>query len=547
MNAFLSRYPDWVTLILLWVRRMVLATSVPPLLSLYRACYGGLIRRALRLFGRYPGIKAVYLRRGCAKGEDLPGVSDIDFAVITEEGALSEGERQELNRAYAKLARFTAVLDPSLEICDEAEIQRQYAADDAARYRFTEGKRTWRLLSGRDCLQDLPESAAGDLDGGCYAEAKIWWSLFSQRSFHGTAANLDIVNRNTICYKAVSEAVKMELALHHGELTFLRSEALQRGKGFLGGEERALVERLEKVARQRFLRREDGLHEESMRFLLRGLDRCCGRLPERPFARGLEGYRIRVDCDPAECFAGAAESDAAWELARHAQREWPESYCGAHLVPSSFFSLDELLLMIKLDPDRLPTPAQIADLYRRHQELQARPRRRMSVFLLLNNAAYQVDARHLHQCWQAILCPPCNPEVFALLGRHGFALDVPAARPSVAPVWTQFAQRFYAAEQELFVRLLDDPALYKLNSLDFLRTFWTTVQLLLINRSARSRKVLYALTLPALERGLAQEGMPLPAPLGVLADAYRDEVAGRESEIETLVPAAIRYLKEIAA
>ena len=100
-------------------------------------------------------------------------------------------------------------------------------------------------------------------------------------------------------------------------------------------------------------------------------------------------------------------------------------------------------------------------------------------------------------------------------------------------------------EKTLFYELLEDPAVYKLNTLDFARIFWKTAQLVVMNRSAAREEIVHPLTPAAIARALADEGVPLPENLMKLADDYRRELAGEPRDVADSIPAALRYLREI--
>ena len=142
----------------------MLATSFPPLLQIYRLAYVVVGRLAIRLFRRYDAVKAIYLRRGGARGEILPLVSDIDFALIGDK--LGDADREELFDDYNALVRRTTLLDKSLELYEEDEFFDAYRVNDYARYRFAEGKKTWKLLYGRDYVAELPDLPPGEMSGG---------------------------------------------------------------------------------------------------------------------------------------------------------------------------------------------------------------------------------------------------------------------------------------------------------------------------------------------------------------------------------------------
>jgi hypothetical protein len=53
------------------VRRLVVRTSVPPVLGFYRFLYRLALRTTVGFLGRYPAVKAVYVRRpACQWGLD---------------------------------------------------------------------------------------------------------------------------------------------------------------------------------------------------------------------------------------------------------------------------------------------------------------------------------------------------------------------------------------------------------------------------------------------------------------------------------------------
>jgi hypothetical protein len=147
--------------------------------------------------------------------------------------------------------------------------------------------------------------------------------------------------------------------------------------------------------------------------------------------------------------------------------------------------------------------------------------------------------------WQSILSPPSNPDLFELLGRPEFTVDGGSYQPNTSFTWNPFVEHFFWEEKMLFYRLLQDPSVYKLNNLDFLRIFWKTAQLVIMNRSVKKNEIVYPLTLPTIERSLAEEGIPLPGELNSLAGAYRDEIKGKATGIASLIPRALLYLKEI--
>jgi predicted nucleotidyltransferase len=527
----------------LLVRRFVLATSFPPFLQMYRFFYKIVTRMALRIFKKYPEIEAVYLTRGGAKKEILPLISDIDFVII---GKRMDGEDiKELHHAYENLARATTLLDRNIEVFDEGTFYKNYEINDYFQYRFIEGRKTWKLLYGKDYLVYLQELPVEKMYGGFYTEIKVWWTHFAWRFFQERKYDKEILTRNNVCYKTVSEILKMSLALNHGILEFDRREALRKSKPQFNGKERVLLDKLENTAQKRFRINDEGILNETKDFVINYLNRFYGEFQNHPYARSLKDITQKVECPKDEWLLNEKDRAHIMSLVRFIKERWSRTYRGAYLVPSAYFNMDEFLLMIEVNPKQLPTVQELTELNLFRWNAEPELKSRIKLFLLLPNAAFQIDPDDFKKSWQSILCPPCNPDLFELLSRSEFTLDGGSYQPATGSVWTPLVEHFFWEEKMLFYELLENPSIYKLNSLDFLRIFWKTVQLVLMNRSVKSDEILYPLTLPAIERALANKGIPLPDQLKNLTNAYRNELDGKTIDIASLIQPAIRYLKEI--
>lgn len=523
------------------IRRFVVATSFPPFLQIYRAFYTLVIYIAVRLFKKYPAIKAVYLRRGCAKEEILPGVSDIDFSVIVNH--MDEKAKRDLVCTYERFAGATILPDRGLGIYDQETLGETYATT-RERYRFMEGKATWKLLYGKDYVADLPSLSIEEMYGGIYNEMKVWWTIFAWQLLQARKDHEEAVTRNSVCYKTVCEVLKFDLALNHGVLTFFRSDTLEQAKQVLSEKEKGIVDKLGFMARKRFRIRDKAILDETTDFLLNYLDRIHREFRTHPLARSLKSITQKVDCPKNEGLWSEKEHAHIRRLTHHVKEKWSDTYRGVYLV-SGYFLLDELVLMLQVDPQRLPTSQELTDLYLLHCETQPQLSSRIHLYLLLPHSAIQIDADYLQRGWQSILSPPSNPDLFELLGRPEFTLDGGSYQPVNSAVWTPLVETFLQETKTRFCDRFERPSIYELDNLAFVRNFWKAVQLVLTNRSVHRAEVLYPLTLPAVERALALEGIPLPARLQPLVDAYRDELEGKTSNIKTLIPQAIDYLQKI--
>lgn len=526
----------------LMIRRLVLATSFPPFLQIYRGIYTAVTLLALRLFKAVPAITAVYLTRGAAEGRVIPLVSDIDFKVIAE--GLDEEDREALFAAYGRLARRTTLLDQTLEVYDEATVKKHYEINDYFQYRCAEGKKTWKLLYGKDVIAELPSLPPESMYGGFYAEIKVWWANFSWRFFQESKYADETITRNNTCFKVVAEVLKMNLALNRGRLTFDRREALREGRPELDETGQSLVARLERSAARGFRAPDPTILGDTLAFLFRYLERFHESLESHPFARPIKDIPSRIDYAAEDKDWIPADADYVSTLIDYFKKEWAGFYRGAYLVPSVYFNIDEFVFLAEVDPERPPTVSEIRALTEFHQRSPSAVRSRIKLFALLPHAAFRMDPDDLKKSWQSILCPVVNPEVFELAAMPACGIDggsLPAARPP----WTRAVQHFFWEEEMLFFELLENPSIYKLNSLDFLRIFWKSLQLVILNRWVERGEVLYPMTPAAIRRATQGLGLPPFSHLDAFERAYREAVSGKPQDIARRVPEAVAYLKEI--
>lgn len=525
------------------LRRFVLATSFPPFLQLYRILYQAAAALAVRMFRHYGAVRSIYMRRGGARGDILPLVSDIDFAVIT--GPMSDADRADLYDEYESLVRRTTVLDKSLELYSEEEFFRDFERDDYARFRFTEGKRTWRLVYGRDYVKELPDLSPDELASGLFTEIKVWWALFGWRFFQARKYNDETVTRNNVCFKTVGEVLRMDLALRGKGLAQSRLEAFEKAVPLLNDSARSFVRLVEGIPKTRYRLRRESLVEETMGFLLGHLDSGCDRFTSHPLASPLGSGEQVIEYDRSESHRGQREDSLIDRVAGHVRSNWACGIRNVRVTPGAYFNVDELVLFIEPAFDTRPTVGEVTGLNLALREVPSLLRERIRIFLLLPHAAFQLDPQDLMKSWQTILVPYCNPDVFELMGRKDSLVTGEMTALRQGPARTPLVEHFFRAEKTLFYELLDHPSVYKLCGLDFCRIFWKAAQLVVLNRSAARGSVLYPMTPPAISRALSAEGVAIPGPLLDLDPIYREELRGVERDVGEFIPAAVDYLREI--
>lgn len=527
----------------LLVRKVVIATSFPPFIGIYRFFYELVIKLTLKIFTGYPKIKAVYLRRGSAKGEIIPLISDIDFAVIAN--GISEEDRVKLLSSYDKLVKYTTLLDKTLEIYDEKSLFKKYESNNYFQFRFMEGKQSWKLLFGKDYITELPNLPIEKMYGGFFTEIKIWWTIFEWRFFNNRKYGNEQVTINNTCYKTVSEILKMNLALNENILEFDRKKALRMSRHSFRGKDFRFLERLENISARNFRSNSSNILNETKDFVLKYLDNFYKEFKNHPYSSSLKEITQKVALQKDEWFLTDEINNHVNKLVGYVKKNWSYTYKGSYLVSSVYFNIDEFQFIVQINPLHIPSVQELDEFNRFHQSINPELKSRIKLFLLTPNAAFQLNTDDFNKSWQSILYPPGNPDLFELLNRTEFKLDGEDYGLDSIPVWTKSVEHFLSEEKILFYELLENPSIYKLNNLDFLRIFWKTLQLVVINRSVKNGEIRYPLTLHAIESALDAESIKIPGELGILHRAYRNELKGEPEDISLLIPHAVDYLKEI--
>ncbi len=233
------------------IQRIVINTSFFPLTYFYKKVYDLSILIASLLLRRVDGVITVYLRRGVAKGEIVYGLSDIDLSVIIEDlGEKEQAVKERVRATYNRLSRFIPLLgqgDKELEVYSASEFSDLYDDYSFHRYRFNEGKYTWRLLYGTDLVKALPALEDFKLYLPATEELKVWWALLNEE-LHPEYAHPPF-DRKYLWYKAIAEAAKVYLLVCHGEEVQSREAALSQVKSHLPDEQSCHIDRVQSFLR----------------------------------------------------------------------------------------------------------------------------------------------------------------------------------------------------------------------------------------------------------------------------------------------------------
>lgn len=489
-----------------FLRRLIVTTSVGPIDGFYRAVYRLLIRAAVWRLKQAASVRAIYLRRGLAAGEGVPGISDIDLAAVGDWDAEAQAR---VTESYQRLARWCPLYDPTIGVYTPTSIAELFESDPFHRHRLAEGQREWKLLFGTNCLSQLGAIPEDEASYGYEAELKLWWSYFARWAYAADAPP-DQIFLNSLCYKVVAECFRMDRGLGGKPVPRSRRQAMD--EALAADEAHAFLAKLRESARGRHLRYPGDALEDSAAYLLPLLEHCYCRLAYHPGWREVPGVSIRIDAPEEERMSG---------------RELPEA-AGFRVttITGAAFAMDELVLLFEPISGEIPRASELREIASAFATALPPARSRASLYLQLPHACYQFYASDYFRGWQAILSPRFSPD---LLGGP----------------WTRPAAEFIRRERQLLAEALDDPVVYKANHLDLLRTFWKFLELAIIETTSKNPEIVFAQTPEAVVRGLARLNLPRAPFLEDFAAAYRSELQGVQVNIGRHVPAAIQYLKNI--
>jgi hypothetical protein len=388
-----------------WFRALVVVTSRPPIDAMYLGAYRLATQLATAVLGRCPGVVAVYLTRGYAKDQILPGVSDIDLIVVTENEQGVAGARRAchaLNRISCGLIEYYPAM-----VMPAEQMRYRWRHIPIWQYRLAEGLVSWRLIIGKEVRGDwepLPESQRRTAD---WQELGRWWIAFADAHLGPGAARTDYITGNVACYKAVTETRNVVHALLSGERRPSREAAL-------AGDYSSLAARLRAIRESHFLSRDRELPDLTFRFLVGQLTEFWTTFSARPFVAVHPGVNQAVDTDGL--VADAAETELLKTLRRHLD-SWGPACRGLHIVSSAYFDLDDRLLLVDLDPCHLPDVRRIAELSAAVVNFSTgKSARRFLAYLHLGGLAFPLTPLPFRDLHRGLLSPATVPDVFLQLG-----------------------------------------------------------------------------------------------------------------------------------
>jgi hypothetical protein len=248
---------------------------------------------------------------------------------------------------------------------------------------------------------------------------------------------------------------------------------------------------------------------------------------------------VRVIGDASEASIQPPSIAHAQHLTELAKKEW-SGLRAVFLMPSvSMFSPDSSSLLFDVDPSNLPSLGAIKHVCAEHFKASTSLPQRMAIYLLLPNAAYQLDAKSNLEFFHYTYLPEANPDIFIGLSSKDYVLYGQPRPPTSNLGWSPFAQEL--ALEELHARR-GAYGRFGLNSrpnrIGNLRNFWRFLQLDVIERSQSADEVTLPITVPAIRRELTRLYPEAECDLQTLEKLFYASLQGRAesaSEVEEIV------------
>lgn len=536
------------------VQEIVVNTSFFPLTYIYRKIYELSAAVATLLLRRVDGVVAIYLRRGVAKGEVVYGLSDIDLSVIVkDEDGERESAKERVRATYNRLSCSIPLFgsgEKELGVYSTSEFLNLYNDYGSYKYRFNDGKYTWRLLFGQDVVRSLPRIEDTELYLSATEELKTWWALLNVEIT--SDSTYPLFKRKYLWYKAIAEASKTYLFVCHGEEVGRREAALTQVKNHLTYEQRCLIDRLESYMKH-LTSKEDLILDELMTLFITLVSKTFQEMERRVY-RDTEGKKAIVKVpNRHELIAESSLDSLVKELELNIGREVGTYLDSISLIPQVEFNADVLFnsdidsfYLVLVQRNFIPT-----DKLRRVRSLfgeNLRPRDIEPLIVADHHIAFSLQVDKIHNGIK-IKSPRICPLFYALLPKGDLKSMEGSSEGEVAQISCYLPPDTF---EEIIKKrvakinaIISGKDIYKLKTLDFLRFFWGAARTKLLARSLGSDEIRIPLTswqiLAAILRSFPEDSTWLTAMHG----EYFKESRGEENEAYRFFSSSVELLKRI--
>ena len=528
------------------IQRIVINTSFFPFSYFYRKIYDLSIAIATLWLRRVDGVLAIYLRRGLAKGEIVYGLSDIDLAVIVkDDGVKGQSAKRRIRAIYNNLSRLIPLFgsgDKELAVYSYSEFLNLFSDYGFYKYRFNEGKHTWRLLFGEDLVRALPELEDTALYLPATEELKTWWALLNGEI--SPASTPPLFQRKYLWYKACAEASKIYLFVCHGKNVGSREAALAQVKSHLSREQSRHIDKVQNYLKK-LTSKEDLITDELLAMFITLVSKTFEDM-ERRLYRDSIGKKAMVRLPSRrELVAGADQDKSIEELEQAITSEFGAYLSSVTLIPQVEFDLDilsnsdidsfNLALRQKgfMPVEKLKRLCSLVEKHSRPQNIEP--------FLVVDgNIAFSLRLDRIHNSIK-IKSPGACPLFFALFtvghseaGADTIMLNLPRAFEETVK---KRVDRINA--------MISNKDIYKLKTLDFIRFFWGAARTKLLARSLDSNEIYIPITSKQILAAIPQSSPGDSNWLAAMHGEYLKELRGEASEAYRFFSSSVELLSRI--
>ncbi len=146
--------------------------------SAFKRAYRWIVYLVTGVLKRVEGVEEIYLRRGLAKDQFMPFLSDIDLTIIVADSST----RQRVQTILRRLHLIFPLLDRTSQVTSSAEFPshtdpRNLGENRLTLYRMLEAKPTWRLLYSRnnECILNRLPTLEGRQVIVCVLSEIFYW------------------------------------------------------------------------------------------------------------------------------------------------------------------------------------------------------------------------------------------------------------------------------------------------------------------------------------------------------------------------------------
>jgi len=487
-----------------------------------------------------------------AKNEIVYGLSDIDLSIIVDDRNKDEQAielaKERVTSIYNKLSGFIPLFSRAkdeLGVYSTSEFFRLYTDNDAFKYRFNEGKYTWKLLFGKDLVRDLPELQDKELYIPATEELKVWWPLVNIELAPDFARPQ--FKRKNLWYKAISEVSRVYLLICHGENIQSREDALCRIKEHLADEECCYIDKV--LSYQKNLTaREDLIVDELMKLFIELTGKAFIEMERKVYGESKRKTAI-INLSYQDLIVGSEVFNLIEGLRTHIKRELGPYLNYVALIPQVEFALDALynsdidsfhIVLVNTGFVPVEKLKQVNLFLEENLSPQG-----IEPFIMHGDIALSLKAKSWYRC---IRSPKQCPLFYSLASCDQLNLFKEwdgTQEKSIQSYLPPSLEETINKRKSKITEIISGKDIYKFKALDFLRFFWGAARTKLLSYSIENDEIY----IPVTSKQICQVLTKLfPGDSDWLSDLYTEyekELQGQESKAYHFFTKAVDFLRSI--